>query len=486
MLQRSHRRSPAPGQLVLFDPIDTLNPRDAFAPPGTSLTPLHAGDESGQGVQALLSPGLWAALPPAPGPKTVRRALAPSAHQTAQTHTPTFALTTDGALNDAQPSTDGELESIVPPLMEVARLRLPDEPGAQDHVCTPADFVVGAVARFEPNLAALTLLKTLAAAGRPATPEEREVLARFSGFGDSSFEPAFRFSAHRPEDHAWVERGQRLRSLVDDAEWQSIERSRLNAFFTSPDVIAAIWDGLLALGLGSVPAPRILEPAAGVGRFLGLHPTDSAAGSIRTAIELDAVTARLLQALYPRVAVYASGFQDAPLRDDFFDVAISNVPFGDFPVVDRAYLKAGQRFLTRSVHNYFFIKALAKLRPGGVLAFITSRYTLDATTAEPIRSYLHEQADLVAAIRLPAGTFPDTEVVRPQRALRRSPRDGAWHPRRDERHVRCRLHRRAAGRRTRGRHRLACGAHAGAASGSPYARAAQHCHHIRVAPSPCG
>src|SRR6266536_4457780 len=134
--------------------------------------------------------------------------------------------------------------------------------------------------------AALALLKTLAAEGRPATTDDRAVLARFSGFGDSTFEPAFRLSAHRPEDQPWVERGQRLRSLLDDGEWQSLERSRLNAFFTSPDVIVAVWDGLLALGLGSLPAPRILEPAAGVGRFLGLQPKDTATRSVRTAIEL--------------------------------------------------------------------------------------------------------------------------------------------------------------------------------------------------------
>jgi hypothetical protein len=101
---------------------------------------------------------------------------------------------------------------------------------------------------------------------------------------------------------------------LDDAEWQSVERSRLNAFFTSPDVITAIWDGLLALGVGSLSAPRILEPAAGVGRFLGLQPTDSADRSVRTAIELDTLTARLLKAVYPRTAVHSIGFQDAPPR----------------------------------------------------------------------------------------------------------------------------------------------------------------------------
>jgi len=287
------------------------------------------------------------------------------------------------------------------------------------------------VARFDANLAALALLKTLAPDGRRATPEEQVVLARFSGFGDSTFEPAFRLTAHRPEDHAWVERGQRLRALVDDGEWQSLERSRLNAFFTSPDVIAAVWDGLLKLGLENLPAPRILEPAAGVGRFLGLQPANSAARSVRTAVELDSLTASLLRAVYPRAAVHGIGFQDAPLRDNSFDVAISNVPFGDFPVVDRAYLKPGQRFLTRSVHNFFFVKALGKFRPGGVLGFITSRYTLDAPTAEPIRAYLHQEADLVTAVRLPAGTFPDTDVVTDLIVLRKrvdgeDPGDDTW------------------------------------------------------------
>ena len=154
------------------------------------------------------------------------------------------------------------------------------------------------------------------------------------------------------------------------------------------------------------PPHGFWNPPLASGASWACSPQDSAARSVRTAIELDSLTARLLKALYPRTAVHSIGFQDAPLRDNSFDVAISNVPFGDFPVVDRAYLKAGERFLTRSVHNYFFIKTLAKLRPGGVLAFITSRYTLDAPTAEPIRAYLHQQADLVAAIRLPAGTLP--------------------------------------------------------------------------------
>jgi hypothetical protein len=110
-----------------------------------------------------------------------------------------------------------------------------------------------------------------------------------------------------------------------------------------------VWDGLLALGVGTLAAPRILEPAAGIGRFLGLQPVQTATRSVRTAIELDSLTARLLKTLYPRAVVHQSGLQDTPLRDDSYDVAISNVPFGDFPVVDQAYLRPGQRFLTRSI-----------------------------------------------------------------------------------------------------------------------------------------
>jgi len=141
----------------------------------------------------LSTRGSGAAFPPGPGAKPMHVAPATaSADQIGQPDAPTLELTTDGALLDAQPSADGELASIVAPLRELVRLPLADEPRAEDHVCTPADFVVGPVARFEANLAALALLKTLAAEGRPVTPDERAVLARFSGFGDSTFEPAFR------------------------------------------------------------------------------------------------------------------------------------------------------------------------------------------------------------------------------------------------------------------------------------------------------
>ncbi len=378
--------------------------------PPCTLAPTEA-------LSTLGSPGAQAPATPLgerPAEPTLGRAAAGSSGAS-DSH-----IQQDQACRAAQPPSDSAAPSGELPLLVTAGAPS-EEPTGEDHVCTPADFLAGAAARFDANLAAADLLKTIEGEGRAATPEERAALARFSGFGDSAFEPAFRLSAHRPEEQAWAERGQRLRSLVSDTEWQALERSRLNAFFTSPDVIAAMWDGLLALGLGDLATPRILEPAAGVGRFLGLQPQETAVRSVRTAVELDALTARLLKVLYPRATVHAVGFQDAPLRDNSFDVAISNVPFGDFPVADRVYLKPGQRFLTRSGHNYFFVKALAKLRDGGMLAFITSRYTLDAPTARPIRAHLHQQADLVAAVRLPWGIFPDTGVVTDVVILRKRP-----------------------------------------------------------------
>jgi len=424
-LRTNRPRPPAPGQLLLFDLLDPYAAQEQRAAPGTTLTSLpDEGDD--HDPDALAPFDSQAAMPTRPAVAGALPAVVEAADldppQDTATWLSTYGLTTPAG---------ADADVSVAPMVSVLPANAPAAPVGEDHVSTPVDVVVGAAARFEANLAALALLKSLEADARLPTLDERAILARFSGFGDSAFEAAFRLTARRPEDRPWVDRGHRLRSLVNDAEWESLERSRLNAFFTSPDVIAAMWDGLLALGLTSLPAPRILEPSAGSGRFLGLQPLESARRSSRTAVELDQLTARLLRLLYPRAAVHALGFENAPLRDGSFDVAISNVPFGDVPVVDRAFLKPGQRYLTRAVHNYFFVKALAKLRPGGVLAFITSRYTLDAPTAEPIRAYLHQQADLVAAVRLPAGTFPDTDVVTDVIVLRKrrpgeAPGDDAW------------------------------------------------------------
>jgi adenine-specific DNA methylase len=158
-------------------------------------------------------------------------------------------------------------------------------------------------------------------------------------------------------------------------EWEALATSRLNAMFTSPTVIGHMWQALRRLGIENLSRFNLLEPAAGVGRFLGLIPDQLAPKAAMTAVELDTITGGLLRHLYPQADVYhGMGYQDAPINKGSIDVAISNVPFGDFKVTDVEYLD--QPYL-RTIHNYFFKKTLDQLRPGGVLAFITSRFTLD-------------------------------------------------------------------------------------------------------------
>ena len=270
------------------------------------------------------------------------------------------------------------------------------------------DLATTPIARWEANIAAIRLLKELQAQDRQASLEERAVLAKYAGFGDSAFAQGLgRYTG----DPAWQRRKDALQELVTDEEHESIKRSHVNAFYTTPEIATAMWEGLKDMGAGDIPNLKVLEPSAGSGRFLAHQPPEMAASSERTAVELDNLTAGLLKAQFPEATVWNSGFQDAPVPDDHFDVAISNVPFGKYGVHDPEYLATGRRFLTRSIHNYFFAKALDKLRPGGMLAFITTHYTLDAEKAQPFREYLADQADLVGAVRLPEGAFPDTEVV---------------------------------------------------------------------------
>ena len=264
------------------------------------------------------------------------------------------------------------------------------------------------VARWDANIAAIKTLKELEAEGRPATPAEQAVLAKYSGFGDSAFEQGF---SHYTREPAWEERKATLKELVSGEEYEAIKQSRLNAFYTSPEVIKTMWQGLEHLGVDKIPNPKVLEPSAGSGRFLALQPPGMAARSERTAVELDNLTAGIAKHLYPNAAVWNMGFQDAPLPDDSFDLAVSNVPFGNYGVHDPGFLRSGRKFLAGSIHNYFFAKTLDKLRPGGVLAFVTTHHTLDSEKAQRVREYLAEQADLLGEVRLPENAFPDTQVV---------------------------------------------------------------------------
>ena len=265
------------------------------------------------------------------------------------------------------------------------------------------------VKRWNANIEALRTVKDLESSGRQITPEEKAVLSQYSGFGDSAFEAAFAPGKIK-RNSPWVRRGEELRSLVGAGQFRDISASRLNAFYTSPEVVRAMWDKIERLGLYDLDRPvHVLEPSAGVGRFFNFQPEHLADKSTRTAIELDSVAAGILKHLYPEDTVYNSRFESAPVPDDHYDVAISNIPFGHYPVHDNAYSRAPKQ-LTSSIHNYFFVKALDKLRPGGILAFVTSRYTMDAAS-EVLRKHLAGKADFLGAVRLPTDAFPDTKVV---------------------------------------------------------------------------
>ena len=274
-------------------------------------------------------------------------------------------------------------------------------------------FNAGAAARFDANLAAIKTLKTIEDEHRQATPEEQAILAKYSGFGDSGMGgafPAYEDDSSSFTNSPWGRRRAELKALTTKEEFENIEHSRLNAFYTTPQVINSMWEALEKMGVDKLSNPHVLEPSAGSGRFLGYEPKDLAAKSQRVAVELDSLTGRILKQMYPQADTYVMGFEHAPIPKDSIDVAISNVPFGNYPIFDPTF-KKGRKKLTESIHNYFFAKTLEELRPGGVLAFITSHQTMDAPTAKPVRQALADQADLVGAIRLPNNAFPDTQVV---------------------------------------------------------------------------
>lgn len=284
-----------------------------------------------------------------------------------------------------------------------------------------------ATEQWEANMAAIRVVKDIEAEGRSATPEEQAILARYSGFGNSAFGQAF---ANRPTNQAWAKRGRELRSLITPEEYESIRGSRLNAFYTTSDVINSMWGSLMDMGAGQVESPVVLEPSAGAGRFLGLQPPEMAKKSRRIAVELDSLTGTIAKHAYPDTQVHVAGYEDVHIPDDYVDIAISNVPFGNYPVYDDEY--ADKDHMTRSIHNYFFGKTVDKLKPGGVAAFITTHHTLDSPQARQFREDLAQEADFLGAVRLPNDAFPDTQVVTDIIYLRKrdpgdnSPIDRSW------------------------------------------------------------
>lgn len=260
----------------------------------------------------------------------------------------------------------------------------------------------GAVAKFDANIAAVETLRRLEDEKRSPNSVERESLNRYTGWG--GLPQAFNL---QQSDTAWAARAARLKALLTAGEWQSAFDSTPNAHYTSLEVVRAIWAAVKRLGFNG---GRVIEPAAGVGYFLGAMPSAMAQRSEITAVEMDDISSRILDKLYgDKATIQHSAFEALPLPEEFFDLAISNVPFGNYPVTELRNV-AYAKFL---VHDYFFARSLSLLRPGGLLAFVTSAGTLDKQ-ADEVRAYLATQADLVGAIRLPKSAFKviaNTEVT---------------------------------------------------------------------------
>lgn len=238
------------------------------------------------------------------------------------------------------------------------------------------------------NIAAIRALQQIEAENRLATAEEQEVLSRYVGWGGIPDA----FDESKPE---WSKEYAELKGLLSDDEYRSARESVLNAHYTSPVVIKAIYLALEGMGFRT---GNVLEPGCGVGNFFGLVP-ESMANSRLYGIEIDSITGRIARQLYQRADIRVQGFETADLPDSFFDAAVGNVPFGQYSVPDKRYDK-----LKLSIHDYFFAKTLDKVRPGGVVAFITSSFTMDKKTSS-VRKYIAERAELLGAVRLPNNAF---------------------------------------------------------------------------------
>ena len=246
----------------------------------------------------------------------------------------------------------------------------------------------GAKTKFHNNVAAIQTLRKIESEGRLAVPEEQEILSRYVGWGGLPQA----FDGNNPQ---WAEEFTQLQKLLSPEEYEAAKATTLNAYYTSPAVIQAIYQAVENMGFR---AGNILEPSCGIGNFFGLVP-ESMTESKLYGVELDPLTGRIAQQLYQQSSIAVQGFENTELPDSFFDLAIGNVPFGSYTLHDKRYDK--HHFL---IHDYFFAKTLDKVRPGGLVAFITSKGTMDKQTPS-VRKYIAERAELIGAIRLPNNAF---------------------------------------------------------------------------------
>ena len=270
------------------------------------------------------------------------------------------------------------------------------EPAGNFHITDDHLGEGGAKQKYARNIEAIRTLFKLKQEHRGATTEEQQVLAQYVGWGGLS-------DAFDPDKDSWAKEYAELKGLLSEDEYAAARSSTLNAHYTSPTVIRGIYDAVERMGFRN---GNILEPSMGVGNFFGMLP-DSMRDSRLYGVELDSITGRIAKKLYPQADITVAGFETTDRRD-FYDLAVGNVPFGNYKVNDKAYNKLGF-----SIHNYFFAKAIDQVRPGGVVAFVTSRYTMDSKDSTA-RKHMAERADLLGAIRLPNNAFKanaGTEVV---------------------------------------------------------------------------
>ena len=273
---------------------------------------------------------------------------------------------------------------------------IPAPPARNFHITDERLGEGGPKQKYSRNIEAIRTLQAIEAKGRSATPEEQEILSQYVGWGGLA-------DAFDPDKDSWAREYSQLKELLSPEEYAAARASTLNAHYTSPTVIRAIYDAVEQMGFRT---GNILEPSMGVGNFFGMLP-ESMAGSCLYGVELDSITGRIARQLYPEATITVAGFETTSQRD-FYDLAVGNVPFGNYKVNDKAYNNLGF-----SIHNYFFAKALDQVRPGGIVAFVTSRFTMDSKDSSA-RKYLAQRADLLGAVRLPNNAFKadaGTEVV---------------------------------------------------------------------------
>lgn len=334
----------------------------------------------------------------------------------------------EGAPNAGAGKSDGDSKSG-----RLAAVKSPAATAAQATdllIDNPLEIVGGTpVQRFNRNRAALELLEQLEVEGRQATTEEQKVLAAYIGwgsFGQDLFQGSWDYPKYRDEG-VWKERSEWLRNMMGKENWESAQRSITNAHYTDPPTVMAMWDMLARMGFDG---GRVLEPSMGTGNFFSMMPADIKSRSQLTGIELDEMTGAIAKQLFPQSNVQIMGYQDSKTPDNFYDVVVGNWPFENTPVADRKYNK-----FNPMLHDYFFLKTMDQVRPGGIVIGITSAGSMDKKNTV-IRGELAKQAELISAIRLPSGAFKDyagtsvvTDIVilrkRPEK-LGMIPEDATW------------------------------------------------------------